>query len=356
MQGEPREDGAASRGFLQAATVQREKTGNKEKKDMDVSIIIPCYNEIESIPHLMEALDDTVEKLRGLEKTVEVVIVDDGSRDGSFGCLKEQAGRRDYLVVVGLRRNFGQTSAMSAGIDHSSGRVIVFMDADMQNDPGDIPMLLEYIDEGYDVVSGWRKDRKDTFITRRLPSVTANWIIGKVGGLRLHDYGCTLKAYRRDVLGPVRLYGEMHRFLPLHASWIGADIHEVVVRHHPRKHGKSKYGLVRTFKVLLDLLTVKFLGSFSTKPLYLFGGMGMSLCFIGVVFAALALYQKFAHGAWVHRNPVILLAVFLFLIGMQLLMMGLLGEMVIRTYHESQEKPTYHVKEVVEAGEAGGEQ
>ena len=239
----------------------REKSKKQEGEGMgiEVSIIIPCYNEIESLPGLMEGLDAAVSKLEGLDKKVEVVIVDDGSGDGSFSYLKEQAGEREYLLVVGLRKNFGQTAAMSAGIDHSSGSVLVFMDADMQNNPDDIPLLLQYIDEGYDVVSGWRKNRKDNLLTRKVPSVVANWIIGRVGGMRLHDYGCTLKAYRREVLAPVKLYGEMHRFLPLHASWIGARIKEVVVRHNPRKHGVSKYGLMRTFKVLLDLFTVKFL-------------------------------------------------------------------------------------------------
>ncbi|MFH1434143.1 MAG: glycosyltransferase family 2 protein [Pseudomonadota bacterium] len=326
---------------------EKSKKKEGEGEDIEVSIIIPCYNEIGSLPGLLEGLDAAVAKLKGLDKKAEVVIVDDGSMDGSFSYLKQQAGERDYLLVVGLRKNFGQTAAMSAGIDHGSGRILVFMDADMQNDPDDIPLLLQYIDEGYDVVSGWRKNRKDKLLTRRLPSVAANWIIGRIGGMRLHDYGCTLKAYKREVLAPVKLYGEMHRFLPLHASWIGARIKEVAVRHHPRKHGVSKYGLTRTFKVLLDLLTVKFLGSYSTKPIYLFGGIGMFLCFIGLLVAGCALWQKFMYGVWAHRNPLVLLAVFVFLVGAQLLMMGLLGEMIVRTYHESQEKPTYHIREIV---------
>jgi hypothetical protein len=223
------------------------------------------------------------------------------------------------------------------------------MDADLQNDPDDIPALLAKLEEGYDVVSGWRRDRQDRALSRRFPSWIANRVIGKVGGLPLHDYGCTLKAYRREVLEHVRLYGEMHRFIPIYAKWSGARVTEMVVRHHARREGKSKYGLGRTLKVLLDLMTVKFLGDYSTKPLYLFGKYGFLMCFLGLVCGVIVLVQKFTSGAWAHRNPLLLLAVLLFMVGMQLLGMGLLAEMQVRTYHESQSKPTYLVAEEVDA-------
>jgi hypothetical protein len=224
------------------------------------------------------------------------------------------------------------------------------MDADLQNDPDDIAALVDRLEQGYEVVSGWRKDRQDSALTRRLPSRIANWIIGVVGGLRLHDYGCTLKAYRREVLEPVRLYGEMHRFIPIYAKWSGARVTEQVVRHHPRRLGRSKYGLGRTLKVLLDLLTVKFLvGDYSTKPLYLFGRAGFFLCFLGLVCGGITLAQKFLYGAWAHRNPLLLLAVLLFIVGVQLVGMGLLAELQVRTYHESQSKPTYLIAEEVNA-------
>jgi len=248
-----------------------------------------------------------------------------------------------------LRRNYGQTAAMAAGFDRARGAYIVPMDADLQNDPDDIPMLLAKLEEGFDVVSGWRKERKDRALTRRLPSRIANWVIGKVGGLPLHDYGCTLKAYRREFLAPVRLYGEMHRFIPIYAKWAGARVTEVVVRHHARSEGRSKYGLGRTLKVLLDLMTVKFLGDYSTKPLYLFGRWGFLLCFLGVICGAITLVQKFLSPMnYAHRNPLLLLAVFLFVIGIQLVGMGLLAELQVRTYHESQSKPTYLVAEELE--------
>jgi glycosyltransferase involved in cell wall biosynthesis len=312
-----------------------------------VSIVIPAYQEAETIPRLMIALDGAVAKLEAEGRETEVIVIDDGSRDDTWPRLLEASPKRPWLRLVRFRRNFGQTAAMSAGFARAQGEYIVPIDADLQNDPEDIPLLLTKLEEGYDVVSGWRKDRKDAALTRRFPSRMANWLIGKVGGLKLHDYGCTLKAYRREVLEPVRLYGEMHRFIPIYAKWSGARVTEMVVRHHPRKEGASKYGMGRTFKVLLDLMTVKFLGEYSTKPLYFFGKYGFWLCFLGFVCGTITLVQKFGYGIWAHRNPLLLLAVFLFIIGMQLIGMGLLAELQVRTYHESQAKPTYLVAQEV---------
>ena len=314
-----------------------------------VSIVIPCYDEEQTIPRLCAALDGAVAKLEAAGRGVEVVIVDDGSSDDSFGRLKQAAATRPWMQLVRFRRNYGQTAAMAAGFDRARGAYIVPMDADLQNDPDDIPLLLERLEQGgFDVVSGWRKDRQDKALTRRLPSKIANWLIGKVSGVRLHDYGCTLKAYRREVLEPVRLYGEMHRFIPIYAKWSGARITEQVVRHHPRVEGKSKYGLMRTLKVLLDLTTVKFLGDYSTKPLYLFGLWGLAFIFFGCVSGLVTLIQKFGTPmVYAHRNPLLLLAVMLFVVGIQLIGMGLLAEMLVRTHHESQHKPVYLVAEEV---------
>jgi glycosyltransferase involved in cell wall biosynthesis len=313
-----------------------------------VSVVIPCYEEEQTIPRLCAALDAAVAKLEASGRHTEVLLVDDGSRDDTFRLLKEAATSRPWMRLVRFRRNFGQTAAMAAGFSRARGEYIVPMDADLQNDPDDIGLLLARLEEGYDVVSGWRKDRKDKALTRRLPSRIANWVIGKVGGVPLHDYGCTLKAYRREVLEPVRLYGEMHRFIPIYAKWSGARVTEQVVRHHARIEGKSKYGLGRTFKVLLDLITVKFLGDYSTKPLYLFGKWGFTLGFLGVVSGIITLVQKFLNPEhYAHRNPLLLLAVMLFVVGIQLIGMGLLAELQVRTYHEAQQKTVYLVAEEV---------
>lgn len=316
-----------------------------------VSIVIPCYDEEETIPRLCAALDDAVAKLVGAGRPTEVIIIDDGSHDGSYARLKEASLQRPWLRVVRFRRNFGQTAAMAAGFDRARGQYIVPMDADLQNDPDDIPLLLARLEEGYDVVSGWRKDRKDKALSRRLPSRAANWLIGRVGGLPLHDYGCTLKAYRKEVLEPVRLYGEMHRFIPIYAKWSGARVTEQEVRHHPRRAGKSKYGLGRMLKVVLDLMTVKFLGDYSTKPLYMFGRWGFRLGLLGVVCGVITIVQKLMNPInYAHRNPLLLLAVMLFMVGMQLVGMGLLAELQVRTYHESQHKPVYLVAEELSGG------
>lgn len=315
-----------------------------------VSLVIPVFNEDESLPALFIALDDA---LTALPQPAEVVLVDDGSRDGSFEQLQEAAATRPWMRVVRFRRNFGQTAAIAAGIDESRAPIIVPLDADLQNDPKDIPRLLAELDRGFDVVSGWRRDRKDKAVTRRLPSMVANWLIGRVTGVRIHDYGCTLKAYRRWVLEPYGLYGEMHRFIPIYASWAGARVTEMVVTHHPRVAGKSKYGLNRVFKVLLDLLTVTFLGGYATKPIYFFGKPAFALCLVGSLSGAVFVAQFIKEhilgieGVWLQPTTLLLLAVFLFSLGVQFLLMGLLGEILIRTYHESQGKKTYLVGERV---------
>jgi glycosyltransferase involved in cell wall biosynthesis len=315
-----------------------------------VSIVIPCFDEEQTIPRLCAALDDVVGKLEGAGRSTEVLVIDDGSRDGTFARLKEASATRPWLRLVRFRRNFGQTAAMAAGFERARGAYLVPMDADLQNDPDDIPMLLARLEEGFDIVSGWRKNRQDKAVTRKLPSKIANWLIGRVTGVRLHDYGCTLKAYRREVLEPVRLYGEMHRFIPVYAKWSGARITEQVVRHHPRTEGKSKYGLARTLKVLLDLMTVKFLGDYSTKPLYLFGLWGTFFIAGGFVSGLITLIEKFRTPyVFAHKNPLLLLAVMLFVVGIQLIGMGLLAELLVRTYHESQSKPVYLIAEEVNA-------
>lgn len=309
---------------------------------VDISVVIPIYNEEESIPPLYQALTAALEKIG---KTYEIIFVDDGSSDGSYAALCRLADADKRVKVIQFRRNFGQTAAMAAGFDHARGRVIIPMDGDLQNDPNDIPLLLEKIEEGYDVVSGWRKNRQDKALLRKFPSRVANWLIGKVTGVKLHDYGCSLKAYRAEVLKGTRLYGEMHRFIPALANLMGAKITEVPVTHHARKFGKSKYGLKRTLKVLLDLLTVKFLSDYSTKPIYFFGGVGVTLCGGGVLAGCVTLYDKYVKGVWVHKNPLLLVAIFLFSLGVNFILMGLLAEIIIRTYHESQAKPIYWVRE-----------
>lgn len=313
---------------------------------MDLSVIIPVYNEVESLPLLHQAIRQALDPLK---IQWEAVFVDDGSTDGSQGGLEELAQKDpDHAVVVLLRRNFGQTAAIAAGIDHSSGGVIVLLDADLQNDPADIPMMLEKINEGYDVVSGWRVNRQDTFLTRTLPSRLANGLISWVTGVHLHDYGCTLKAYRREVLTGFRLYGEMHRFIPVYARMVGAKMVEVPVQHHARRFGKAKYGLGRTIKVVLDLFTVKFLLSYAAKPIYLFGGAGIVLMGISVLALLYAIIDRlFLTGLHLNRNPLLTLSVMLFSLGFQSILMGLIAEQLARTYHESQDKPTYTVQRVI---------
>jgi len=312
---------------------------------MDLSIVIPVYNEEENIPLLYQAL---VEAMQPVTYCWEVVLVDDGSKDGSLAELEKVAAADPLRVrVVGLRRNFGQTAAIAAGIDHSCGEIVVLLDADLQNDPADIPMMVAKIYEGYDVVSGWRVNRQDTYLSRTLPSNIANWLISTVTGVHLHDYGCTLKAYRREVITGFRLYGEMHRFIPVYANQVGARLLEVPVRHHARRFGKAKYGLERTMKVVLDLFTVKFLVAYANKPIYLFGGAGI----IMMAIAALALFYLFIRkillAISVTTSPLFLLSAMLGVMGFQSILMGLIAELLVRTYHESQGKPTYTVRKVI---------
>jgi glycosyltransferase involved in cell wall biosynthesis len=306
-----------------------------------LSVVVPIFNEEQVLPELHERLRASLADVDG---GYEVIYVDDGSTDRSYEVLKEIAAADARAKVVRFRRNYGQTAAMAAGIQAASGEILIPMDADLQNDPADIVRLLEKLDEGYDVVSGWRKDRQDKAVTRKLPSFVANKIISGISGVHLHDYGCSLKAYRRDVLKDVKLYGEMHRFIPIYASWAGARVAEIPVTHHARVHGKSKYGLNRIFKVVLDLITVKFLSSYATKPIYVFGGAGMLSMALSLLVGVWAVYLKLIHYADFIQTPLPLLTVTLFMVGVQLIMMGLLAEMVMRTYHESQDKATYTVR------------
>lgn len=310
-----------------------------------LSVIIPVYNEQDSLAELQARLQGV---LPALGCTYEVLYIDDGSTDGSFAVLRELARRDPHVRVVRFRRNFGQTAAMAAGIDYARGSVLVFLDADLQNDPADIPRLVARLAEGYDVVSGWRRHRRDALLTRTLPSRLANWLISRVTGVHLHDYGCSLKAYRREVLDEVRLYGEMHRFVPAYAARVGARICEIEVQHHPRRHGASKYGLGRTLKVLLDLVTVKFLASFATKPIYLYGGMGALLIALSGVSGVAMVVQKLVRGVSMIQTPLLLLSAMLFILGVHSIMLGLLAELLVRTYHESQGKPIYIVREVLD--------
>src|SRR6202521_2350098 len=310
-----------------------------------LSVIVLVYNEVESVAPLHEELMGVLE---ALDTSYEVLYIDDGSRDGSTERLGQFASRDAHVRVVSFRRNFGQTAAVQAGIDNSRGEILVFMDGDLQNDPHDIPRLLDKMADGNDVVSGWRKDRQDD-AARVLPSKIANWIIARVTGVPLNDFGCTLKAYRREVIQDVKLYGEMHRFIPVYASWVGARITELPVNHRHRAFGKSKYSLSRTSRVLLDLITVKLLGSYSTKPIYFFGFAAFGLWALAFVCALIVIVQKLLPPhPFAHNNPLLLLAVFLGIVGVQFILMGLLAELSIRTYHESQAKTTYVVREVIE--------
>ncbi len=310
-----------------------------------LSVVSPIYNEEQNLPLLYEAVKTVIDPLN---ITWELILVDDGSKDGSFTVMEKLAAQdAQHVRLIGLRRNFGQTAAIAAGIDHASGEVVVLMDADLQNDPADIPAMLAKIDEGYDVVSGWRKRRQDAFITRTLPSNLANGLISSVTGVHLHDYGCTLKAYRREVITGFRLYGEMHRFIPVYANSVGARIIEMPVNHHPRRFGKAKYGLERTVKVILDLFTVKFLSSYANKPIYLFGGAGMILIGLALVMLLYLFLRKLLTSIGVLTSPFFMLSIMLAVMGFQSILMGLIAELLARTYHESQDKPTYTVRKTV---------
>jgi glycosyltransferase involved in cell wall biosynthesis len=308
----------------------------------DVSVFLPVYNEEPNLRPLHAKLDDALKKLG---RSAEIVYVDDGSTDGSLKILREIADMDPRVRVVALRRNYGQTAAMAAGIDAARGKVLIPMDADLQNDPADIERLLTRLDEGYDVVSGWRKNRKDKMVTRKIPSMMANRLISWIGGVPLHDYGCSLKAYRRESLQDVRLYGEMHRFIPIYASWAGARVTEIPVEHHARTMGKSKYGLSRTLKVVFDLMTIKFMASYQTKPIYVFGAFGMLAFAISLLGGLYAVFLKIFHKADFVQTPLPILSIVMFAVGVQFLLMGLLAEMLVRTYHESQAKAIYAVRE-----------
>jgi glycosyltransferase involved in cell wall biosynthesis len=309
-----------------------------------ISIVIPLYNEEESIPHLWEALDKAI---LNYGQPAEVIVIDDGSKDRSFAMLREIAAKDPRFTIIRFRRNFGQTAGFAAGFAQARGEVVITMDADLQNDPMDIPKLMAKIDEGYDIVSGWRKDRKDRFIDRKLPSMMANRLISNVTDVSLHDYGCSLKAYRRDVLQHVHLYGELHRFIPALASQVGGTVTEVPVNHRARQFGRSKYGISRTIRVMLDLITVWFLGTYSTRPIHVFGTLGLASAAMGVLIGLFLTFLKIFFHENIGNRPLLLLAVLLVVIGVQLITMGLLGEMITRTYYESQNKPIYVVREIV---------
>jgi glycosyltransferase involved in cell wall biosynthesis len=309
-----------------------------------LSILIPVFNEEGNLSLLYEKL---VTALKKVGRPYEVIFIDDGSSDGTLEILLDLREINPNIKIISFSRNFGQTAALSAGIDFSKGDILIPMDGDLQNDPEDILALLQKIEEGYDVVSGWRKGRKDSFLSRRLPSMIANKIISLIGGVHLHDYGCTLKAYRRDILKNIRLYGEMHRFIPIYAQWIGARVSEIPVRHFLRGSGASKYGMSRVFKVILDLMVVKFLLSYSQKPIYVFGGMGLLMILGGFFSGGLAIYLKLFNGISFILTPLPLLCVLLFMLGFLSILMGFLAEILTRTYYESQGKPTYQIKETI---------
>jgi glycosyltransferase involved in cell wall biosynthesis len=312
---------------------------------MNLSLIIPVYNEQDNLPYLFEAINKV---MSSINQSWEAILVDDGSHDNSLSVLKEYAQKDPgHIRLISFRRNFGQTAAIAAGLDYAQGETIVLLDADMQNDPADIPIMLAKLDEGYDLVSGWRKSRKDNALTRNFPSKIANLLISRVTGVHLHDYGCTLKVYRRDVLEGFRLYGEMHRFIPVYASSVGAKIAEMPVNHHPRKYGKTKYGLERTAKVVLDLFTVKFLVAFSSKPIYLFGGTGGLFMVVSTITMIYLFLRRFFFFVSVTGSPLFQVSVMLFILGFQSMLMGLIAELLVRTYHESQRKPTYTVRTTV---------
>ena len=314
------------------------------KRKPEISVVVPLLNEQDNIGPLYEQITQT---LAG-ERSYEVLFVDDGSVDNTFVVLSELLDSDDKVRIIRFRRNFGQTAALSAGFANARGKIIVAMDGDLQNDPADIPKMIAKLDEGFDVVSGWRKKRHDSALTRLLPSKVANWLISRITGVKLHDYGCTLKAYRTEALAQMELYGEMHRFIPAIASWSGAKIAEIVVNHRPRTAGVAKYGLARTWKVVLDLITVNFLGSYSTKPIYVFGGLGLISAVGSILLGLTVIFQKVKFQTDMNGNPLLVLTGVLIIATIQFILMGLLAELLVRTYHESQGRPTYVIKEILE--------
>lgn len=320
------------------------ESNNNLKGSPDLSLFLPVLDEEENLRPMHAKIQSALD---ALGKSAEVIYVDDGSTDKSLEILKEIAAADDRVRVISLRRNYGQTAAMSAGIDAAKGEILIPMDADLQNDPADISRLLDKLNEGYDVVSGWRKNRQDKLISRKIPSQIANRIISWIGGVPLHDYGCSLKAYRREVIQDVKLYGEMHRFIPIYASWAGARVAEIPVDHHARTMGKSKYGISRTIKVVFDLITIKFMAEYHTKPLYVFGAFGMIAFFISLVAGVWAIVLKLAYGTSFILTPLPIIAVVMLAISVQFFLMGLLAELLVRTYHESQDKAIYAVREKI---------
>jgi len=312
---------------------------------MDLSIVVPVYNEEENIASLYQQLTAVLEPLG---REYEIICVDDGSMDRSFAMLAELAEQDPRIKVIQFRRNFGQTAGFSAGFDYAEGDVVITIDADLQNDPTGIPLLLDKMDEGYDLVSGWRANRQDSYLSRRLPSTIANWLIAKTTGVQVHDRGCSLRAHRREVVKQMRLYGELHRFIPDMASWVGVTMAEVPVKHRPRRFGKSKYGISRTFRVILDLITVRFLLSYSTRPIHIFGSLGLLSFLAGLGMGVYLTVLKLVTGQEIGGRPLLMLSVLLMLVGVQMVAMGLLGELIVRAYHESQNKPIYTVRQIID--------
>jgi glycosyltransferase involved in cell wall biosynthesis len=312
---------------------------------MDISIVIPVMNEEESIVPLYEAI---VKEMEEIGISFEIIFVNDGSTDRSLDMIRDLNRRDSRVKAIDFRRNYGQTAALSAGFHYAKGEIIVSMDGDLQNDPSDIPKLLSKLNEGYDMVSGWRRKRKEPFLSRRIPSIVANWLIRKITGINIHDYGCTLKAYRSEIVKDIELYGEMHRFIPALASWMGAKIGEIPVIHHSRRFGKTKYGFSRVIRVIMDLITVKFLMSYSTRPLHIFGIPGIVSFLLGLAISGYLTFLKIFYNERLSQRPLVLLGILLIFMGVQFISMGLLAEIQIRTYHESQRKPIYTIREIIE--------
>jgi glycosyltransferase involved in cell wall biosynthesis len=327
-----------------AAPHQQPAARDSQRRGLAISVIVPAKNEAQNLPVLVERLFPI---MHGLGQPFEVIVVNDGSTDDSLEVLRALAATHPELRAIDLARNYGQTAAMMAGFDHSSGDIIVPMDADLQNDPADIPKMLARLEEGYDVVSGWRKNRQDAAIKRNLVSRLANGFISRFSGVHLHDYGCTLKAYRRSVIGEVRLYGEMHRFVPIYAAWYGARITELPVNHAPRLHGKSNYGLERILKVVLDLMVVRFLDRWIGKPIYVFGGFGALWFLVALISAIYMFYLKIFENLSMILTPLPLLTAMSIMMGVTSICIGLVAEIVVRTYFESQGKSIYHIRGLI---------
>ena len=321
-----------------------------DDRTVELSVIVPAYNEQESLENLYDELNETLSN----KFDYEIIFIDDGSSDNTFNVLTQIRKNDPKVRVIRFRKNFGQTAALAAGFEHCRGSIIIPLDADGQNDPADIPRLIKKLNEGYDIVSGWRRKRHDNVVTRKLPSRVANWIIARITGVKLHDFGCTLKAYRWESIREIKLYGEMHRFIPALASWGGENVAEMVVNHRPRTTGATKYGLNRTFKVILDLMTIKFLASFSTKPIYVFGGLGVLSILGAFVSGIMVLYHKFVVGLSMNRNPLLFLTGLLVIASIQFILMGLLAELLVRTYHESQGRQIYVIDRILQAGDEEG--